>query len=101
LVLAQRQREMALRLALGAQVGQVARLVLGQGLRLAAMGLVLGLAGFYALGRLIESHLYGVQSTDPLTAAGVIATLTLIALAACAVPSLRASRTKLLDLRGA
>jgi putative ABC transport system permease protein len=98
---AQRQREMALRLALGAQAGQVARLVLGQGLRLAAVGLVLGLAGFYALGRLIESHLYGIHATDPLTAAGVIATLALIALAACAVPSLRASRTELRDVRGA
>jgi putative ABC transport system permease protein len=89
---AQRQREMALRLTLGAQMGQVARLVLGQGLRLAAAGLVLGLAGFYALRRLIESHLYGVTATDPLTAAGVVAMLVLITLAACAIPSARASR---------
>jgi predicted permease len=89
---AQRQREMALRLTLGAQMGQVARLVLGQGLRLAAAGLVLGLAGFYALRRLIESHLYGVTATDPLTAAGVVAMLVLITLAACAIPSVRASR---------
>jgi predicted permease len=91
---AQRQREMALRLTLGAQVGQVARLVLEQGLRLTAAGLILGLASFYALGRLIESHLYGVTATDPLTAAGVAAILVLIALAACATPSLRASRTE-------
>jgi predicted permease len=91
---AQRQRELALRLTLGAQVRQVVRLVLQQGLRLAAVGLVLGLAGFYALSRLIESHLYGIAATDPLTVAGVIATLALIALAACAIPALRASRTE-------
>ena len=91
---AQRQREMALRLTLGAQAGQVARLVLGQGLRLAAVGLALGLAGFYAMSRLIESHLYGVAATDPLTLAAVVAILVLIALAACAIPSLRAAHTE-------
>jgi putative ABC transport system permease protein len=91
---AQRRREIALRLTLGAQVWQVARLVLGQGLRLTVLGIVLGLAGFYALGRLIESHLYGVTATDPLTAVGVAAVLALISLLACAVPSLRASRTE-------
>jgi predicted lysophospholipase L1 biosynthesis ABC-type transport system permease subunit len=92
--MAQRRREMALRLALGAQVWQVARLVLGQGLRLTALGTALGLAGFYALGRWIESQLYGVAATDPLTAIGVALLLALISLAACAVPSLRASRTE-------
>lgn len=91
---AQRRREIALRLTLGAQVWQVARLVLGQGLRLTVLGTALGLAGFYALGRLIESHLYGVTATDPLTAAGVVAVLALISLLACALPSLRASRTE-------
>jgi putative ABC transport system permease protein len=92
--MAQRRREMALRLALGAQVWQVARLVLGQGLRLTALGTALGLAGFYALGRWIESQLYGVAATDPLTAIGVALLLALISLAACAAPSLRASRTE-------
>jgi hypothetical protein len=91
---AQRRREIALRLTLGAQIWQVARLVLGQGLRLTALGTGFGLAGFYALSRLIESHLYGVTATDPLTAAGVVAVLALISLIACAVPSLRASRTE-------
>jgi len=91
---AQRRREIALRLTLGAQIWQVARLILGQGLRLTALGTGFGLAGFYALSRLIESHLYGVTATDPLTAAGVVAVLALISLIACAVPSLRASRTE-------
>ncbi|MEO6195103.1 MAG: ABC transporter permease [Thermoanaerobaculia bacterium] len=91
---ARRRREIALRLTLGAQVWQVARLVLGQGLRLTVLGTALGLVGFHALGRLIESHLYGVTATDPLTTAGVVAVLALISLAACAVPSLRASRTE-------
>jgi putative ABC transport system permease protein len=90
----QRRREIALRLTLGAQVWQVVRLVLGQGLRLTLVGIVFGLVGFYALARWIESQLYGVAATDPLTAVGVASLLSLISLAACAVPSLRASRTE-------
>jgi ABC-type antimicrobial peptide transport system permease subunit len=91
---AQRRREMAVRLTLGAEVGQVVRLVLGQGLRWAGLGIVLGLAGFWPLSRLLASHLYGVGTGDPLTAAGVAALLALTTLLACAVPSLRAARAE-------
>ncbi|HEX4494307.1 MAG TPA: FtsX-like permease family protein, partial [Thermoanaerobaculia bacterium] len=91
---AQRRREMALRLTLGAGVGQVARLVLGQGLLLTLLGIALGLAGFYALKQLIASQLYGVEATDPLTSLAAACLLALVALAACAVPSLRAARVE-------
>jgi putative ABC transport system permease protein len=91
---AQRRREMAVRLTLGAEVGQVVRLVLGQGLRWAGLGIVLGLAGFWSLSRLLASHLYGVGTGDPLTAAGVAALIALTTLLACAFPSLRAARAE-------
>jgi putative ABC transport system permease protein len=91
---AQRRREMALRLTLGARVWQVARLVLGQGLRLTLLGIALGLTGFYALKQVIESQLYGVSATDLPTSFAVAFLLALISLAACAVPSLRAARVE-------
>jgi putative ABC transport system permease protein len=91
---AQRRREMALRLTLGARVGHVARLVLGQGLRLTLLGIALGLAGFYALKQLIASQLYGVEATDPLTSLAAVCLLALVSLAACAIPSLRAARVE-------
>jgi putative ABC transport system permease protein len=89
---AQRRREIALRLTLGARAGQVASLVLGQGLRLTLCGIALGLAGFYGLKQGIESQLYGVTATDPPTVLAVAFLLALVSLAACAVPSLRAAR---------
>ncbi len=89
---AQRRREMALRLTLGAQAWQVAQLVLGQGLRLTLLGIALGLIGFYGLKQMIESQLYGVTLTDPLTMLAVAILLALVALVACAVPALRAAR---------
>ncbi len=92
---AQRRRELALRLTLGAERGHVVRLVLGQGLRWAGLGLLLGLAGFGSLSRLLASHLYGVGTADPLTAAGVAVLVTATTLLACAVPSLRAVRAPL------
>jgi putative ABC transport system permease protein len=91
---AQRHREMALRLTLGARVWQVAQLVLGQGLRLTLLGIALGLTGFYSLKQMIESQLYGVAATDPLTSVAVAFLLALVSLAACAVPSLRAARVE-------
>jgi putative ABC transport system permease protein len=92
---ARRRREMALRLALGADMGHVVRLVLGQGLRWAGLGLLLGLAGFGSLSRLLASHLYGVGTADPLTTVGVAVLVAATTLLACAVPSLRAARAPL------
>jgi putative ABC transport system permease protein len=88
----QRTGEIGLRMALGAAPGDVFRLILTQGGRLAAVGLVLGLAGAFAAGHVVESLLVGVGGADPLTFAAVIAVLGLVALAACFVPALRATR---------
>jgi predicted permease len=88
----QRTGEIGLRMALGAAPGDVFRLILTQGGRLAAIGLVLGLAGAFAAGHVVESLLVGVGGSDPLTFAGVIAVLGLVALLACFMPALRATR---------
>ncbi len=87
---AARQREMALRAALGASRGDILRLVLGQGIRLAIPGLALGLLGAYALADLIRSQLFGVAETDPLALAGVVLGVGLLAIAAALLPALRA-----------
>ncbi len=87
---AARQREMALRAALGASRTDILRLVLGQGIRLAIPGLALGLAGAYALADLIRSQLFGVAETDPLALAGVVLGVGILAIAAALLPALRA-----------
>ena len=66
--------------------------MLGASLRMILPGLAAGLLGAFALGRLIASQLYGVGATDPLVLGGVAALLALVALAACAIPTLRAAR---------
>ncbi len=88
----QRKTEIGIRMALGASPGMVQRLVLGETLRLAGMGVMLGLIGALVVTRLLASLLYGVSSTDPLTFAGVIAVLAIVAGAAGAVPAMRAAR---------
>lgn len=90
----QRDREMALRLTLGAQARQVASLVLGQGLGLAVRGLLLGVLGFFLLQDLVASQLYAVRPLDPLTLGAVALLLCGTTLAAAAVPSFRVSRTQ-------
>jgi len=90
--IAQRTREIGLRVALGAQQRDVLRLVVGQGIALAIVGAVAGIAGALGLTRYLQSLLYGVRPTDPLTFAGVAILLALVSLAACYIPARRATR---------
>jgi putative ABC transport system permease protein len=89
---AQRTREIGIRMALGAQRGQVLRDVIGHGLRLTAIGIFAGAAAARMLTRLLEKLLFGVQSHDALTFALVAAMLAAVATGACALPARRASR---------
>ncbi len=89
---AQRTREIGVRLALGAQPGDVLSMVLTGGAKLAAFGIVLGLVGGLALNHFLRSQLYGVSAHDPLTYAGVALLLGIVALAACYLPARRATR---------
>jgi putative ABC transport system permease protein len=66
--------------------------LLGAGLRMIVPGIVIGLLGAFALGHVIASQLYGVGTADPFVLASVAALLVLVALAACAIPTLRAAR---------
>jgi predicted permease len=88
----QRAHEIRIRMALGAQVGDVVKLVIGQGMRLALSGLVLGLVCAFGLTRLIESLLFGVSATDPLTYIEIAFLLTAVAFTACYLPARRATR---------
>ncbi len=88
---AERAREMGVRLALGATPGSLLRAVLGSGGRLAGVGLLLGVAGAVAVGRLLAGLLYGVAAADPLTLGGVTALLGGVAAVACLIPARRAS----------
>ena len=88
----QRTGEIGVRMALGAERGQVLLLMLGDGLRPALYGLVLGLAVSAGAVRLIQSMLYGTRPLDPAIFAAVAATLLLVAALACLVPAWRASR---------
>jgi predicted permease len=89
---AQRTRELGVRMALGASRRQVIGLVVGQGTRLALLGVVLGLAGSLALTRVLSTLLYGIKATDALTFAVVPLLLGAVAVAACWVPASRASK---------
>ena len=91
-VVAQRQREIGIRMALGARRGQVFELMLRQGARMALAGLVIGVAAAFGLTRLMTSMLYGVKPTDALTFVIAAGVLCAIALAACCIPARRATR---------
>jgi ABC-type antimicrobial peptide transport system permease subunit len=88
----QRTHEIGVRMALGAQPGDVMRLVLGQGAKMAVLGVILGLAAALVLTRLMASQLFGVTPHDPFTFVSVGLLLILVALLACYVPARRAVR---------
>jgi putative ABC transport system permease protein len=91
-MVAERRREIGIRMALGADQGRVLALVMKQGLLLTTVGIVVGVAGAFALNRLIASLLFGVQPTDQATIVAVVATITLVAAVACWIPAWRACR---------
>ncbi|MGC1493127.1 MAG: FtsX-like permease family protein, partial [Candidatus Acidiferrum sp.] len=88
----QRTREIGIRLALGAKRADVLRLILGEGMKMAAMGLIIGFVAAFALTRLMAGLLFGVSATDPLTFMSVALLLATVALAACYIPARRAMR---------
>jgi putative ABC transport system permease protein len=88
----ERTHEIGVRLALGADRAEVIRMFVGQGLVVAAAGVVIGLAGALGLSRFIQTLLFQVTATDPLTLAVVVVTLLLVSIAACYIPARRATR---------
>jgi len=88
----QRTQEIGVRMALGAQLASVRRMILGQTLKLTLIGVALGLAGAFVVARFLTSLLFGVGVYDPLTFLGVAVLLVAVALAASYVPARRAMR---------
>jgi predicted permease len=91
---AQRTRELGIRLALGAQPRDVLRIVLGQGARLVLIGLTIGTLASLALTRLMTTLLFGIGTRDPITFAGVGVLLAIVSLLACYIPARRAMRVE-------
>ena len=89
---AQRTGEIGIRMALGAQRSDVLRMILGGGARLSASGLFLGFSGAVSLSSLLRRQLYGIGPNDPLTVFEVLLVVALLALAACFIPTRRATR---------
>ncbi|HEY8413158.1 MAG TPA: ABC transporter permease, partial [Pyrinomonadaceae bacterium] len=94
---AQRTNEIGIRLALGAQTRDVLVMIVKQGSKLILLGLVIGLAGAYALTRLISSLLFGVTTKDPLTFGAAAMLLALVAFLACYIPAWRATKVDPMD----
>jgi predicted permease len=88
----QQTREIGIRMSLGAQQGQVLRLVIGQGIKLAVAGLALGIVAALALTRVLSSLLFGVSAHDPVTFGGVSLVLVTAAILACYIPARRATK---------
>ena len=91
-LVAQRTHEIGIRMAIGARASDVLRMIVVRAVLLAATGVALGLLGARALTRLLDSLLFGVTPTDPMTFAGVAAALVVVAIAASALPARRATR---------
>jgi putative ABC transport system permease protein len=87
-----RVREIGIRVALGAEMKDILRLVITEGMKPALVGLLLGVAGALALGRVIASFIYGIAAYDPLTFAAVASLLAAVALLASIIPAYRAAR---------
>jgi predicted lysophospholipase L1 biosynthesis ABC-type transport system permease subunit len=87
----ERMREFGVRLALGARPGDLIRTVLGRGVALAALGMAIGVLGVLTAGRVLESFLFGVQPTDPVTLAVASAAIVVVGVAASLVPARRAA----------
>ena len=94
---AQRTQEVGIRMALGAQPSEVLRLVIGQGMQLAAIGAAAGLAAAVILGRVLKNQLFGVSAMDPLTFGATTLVLIGTALLACYLPARRATRVDPMD----
>lgn len=91
-IVGQRTHEIGIRIALGAQPSDVLKIILGHGVRLALIGVAIGLAASAGVTRLMSKILYGVSSVDPLTFVSVAIVLTIVALTACYIPARRAMR---------
>ncbi len=89
---AERKREIGIRMAMGAERGSVLAMILRHGLVVAGVGLVVGIGGAYGLTRLMGSFVYGITTTDPTTFVAAPAVLALVALVACWIPARRATR---------
>ncbi|MEO7651369.1 MAG: FtsX-like permease family protein, partial [Bryobacteraceae bacterium] len=92
--IATRTHEIGIRMAVGAQAGEIFRMIIGEGLKLSLVGLMLGLVGALWLGRAASSLLFGVTATDPLTFVSVSLLLTAVATAACYFPARRAMKVE-------
>ena len=90
----QRRNEIGVRMALGAQKGNVVQLILGQGLWLVVLGVMLGCAVAFGAGRLFVSLVYGVSASDPATFVGIAALLITVAVLAMYIPARRAANTR-------
>ncbi len=94
---AQRTNEIGIRMALGAQTSDVLRMIVKDGAKIVAIGLLLGIGGALALTRLLESLLFGVTTRDPLTFVSIAALLSVVAMLACYIPAWRATRVDPLE----